>query len=134
MPAVDQLLQAIGRLFAMMKLDAPIVVLGACLNDLAVMSAGTIFVIGPVCKDEYHRVIAQYQIGLLMSPYRFGHYWLFNETGEAASLPRAYFDWTLGATPADSRDLAIDPRICDVKAARALANWWRSAVQPFGAT
>ena len=43
-------------------------------------------------------------------------------------LPKAYFDWSIGAVPAQRSDLAIDPRVCDAKAAAAVCAWLTETV------
>ena len=96
---VDRLLISIGRNFAAARSSAEIVVLGSCLDDLAVMAAGNVFVTGPMKVEEYDRAIARYGAGRILSPYRDRQFWMFDEGFEISQLPRAYFDWSFGVVP-----------------------------------
>ena len=107
---VDRLLISIGRNFAAARSSAEIVVLGSCLDDLAVMAAGNVFVTGPMKVEEYDRAIARYGVGRILSPYRDRQFWMFDEGFEISQLPRAYFDWSFGVVPRVGSHLALDPR------------------------
>jgi hypothetical protein len=126
-PQVDRLLQAIGRANARNPAGAAIVVIGACIDDLAAMAAGGVHVCGPTPPADYERLIAQYEVGFVFSPYRTGNFWLLDDLSSAVQLRRAYFDWSFGAMPPDSTDLAMDPRTCDARAAALLLAWWTEA-------
>ena len=121
--SVDNFLKTLGRSFAAAKSNTEIVVFGACLDDLAIMAAGSIFVTGAVSIEEYDRLLVQYCVGWLFSPYRTSHFWLFNQRLGTSHLPKAYFDWSFGTVAQSQQDLALDPRICDAKASRALMDW-----------
>ena len=123
-PAVDRLLQAIGRANARSPAEAPIIIIGACIDDLAVMAAGNLHVCGPTPPIDYERLIAQYEVGFVLSPYRTGGFWVFDDLPSPTRLPRAYFDWSFGAMPVKEFDLGIDPRTCDERAAALLLSWW----------
>jgi hypothetical protein len=114
---------ALGRALLRRGQAAGIVVLGECVDDLAVMGAGNVFVAGRVETEEYERLFAQYEISALMSPHRthfFGH---LDRASIDSGLPKAYFDWTCGKLETSPGDLALDQRLCDARAAAALADW-----------
>jgi GT2 family glycosyltransferase len=119
--AVDALLKRLGREIRRAGIGADVVVFGACLNDDAVMSSSAVFVVGPVRPAEYPEMIAAYEIGFVVSPYRNSHFWVFGD--QLRGLPKAYFDWSFGMAERSESDLAMDPRICDVKAARQMISW-----------
>jgi hypothetical protein len=124
--AVDRLVLRLGRLFALRGIEIPIVVLGRCLDDLALMAVGDVFVTGPAQTDEYERLVAQYQIGALALPYRTAFFGVLDRLAQATATPKAYFDWSFGSLAAEADDLSLDPRICDEKAAASLAIWVRA--------
>ena len=108
--SVDNFLKTLGRSFAAAKSNTEIVVFGACLDDLAIMAAGSIFVTGAVSIEEYDRLLVQYCVGWLLSPYRTSHFWLFNQRLGTSHLPKAYFDWSFGTVAQSQQDLALDPK------------------------
>ena len=109
-----------------------IVVLGQCLNDLAAMGAGNVFVAGKVEPDEYERLFRQYEICALMSPYRSCFFGRLDQLSLLSGLPKAYFDWTFGKLPLDRGDLSLDPRLCDAKAATHVVAWLQAGRQGSG--
>jgi O-antigen biosynthesis protein len=124
---IDRQIAKICRLFTKWRLATKIVVLGRCVNDLALMGTGNVFVAGEVQSEEYLRLIAQYEVRAIMSPYRTCFFGLLDQVAEEAALPKGYFDWSFGALEVDDGDLSLDPRICDERAALAVADWLRTA-------
>ena len=120
----ERIVVAFGR--ALRRLDelARIVVFGACVNDLAVMRTGNIFVAGPVEIDEYDRLLRQYEISALMSPYRGRLFGWTDRLSSAFAMPKACFDYSFGKLTLEDGDLALDPRLCDAKAASRAAQWF----------
>ena len=104
-----------------------IVVFGECVNDLAVMSPGNVFVAGKVETEEYERLFRQYEVSALMSPYRTRFFGRLDLLSHFSGLPKAYFDWTFGKMAIADGDLALDPRLCDAKAAALVAGWLQAA-------
>jgi hypothetical protein len=121
--AVDTLVRRLGRDIRRAGLHADVIVFGACLDDEAAMSSGVVFVTGSAQPVEYPEMIATYEVGLLLCPYRKSHFWVFNE--KLRDLPKAYFDWSFGVAERREGDLAMDPRICDAKAAQQVISWMR---------
>ena len=113
----------IERLLDEKRIDVSVVVLGRCLNDLSLMSKGRIFVTGLIADDEYARVLRQYRITHLFSPYRTRHFGLVDRLSAAFGLPKGYFDWSFGALDREAGDLALDPRVCFESAARQVGAW-----------
>ena len=64
-------------------------------------------------------------VGAVLAPDRWSGFGDMER--HAAGLPRAFFDWSGGEFEQSEDDLALDPRICDRKAARLIVNWWRAA-------
>jgi GT2 family glycosyltransferase len=123
--AVDRLVAGLARLLAASGIDAAIVVLGRCVDDLGLMATGNVFVTGPAAAGEHARLVAQYRIGALASLYRSAFFGEVDRLARASGLPKAYFDWSFGALPVEADDLTLDPRICDEKAASSIAFWLR---------
>jgi hypothetical protein len=120
---IDSQITKISRRLVQDERDTKIVVLGRCVDDLTTMAAGNVFVAGEVDLDEYARLIAQYRISALMSPYRTCFFGLLDNIANETGLPKAYFDWSFAALETDDGDLALDPRVCDEGAAWAIADW-----------
>ena len=120
---VDRLVMSLSRRLIVSKIDTTLVVLGRCIDDIALMAAGNVFVAGTVEFEDYARAIDQYEIGRLFSPYRTSHFWLLDALANAAQLPKAYFDWSYGSFVNETGDLALDPRACDERAALQIAAW-----------
>ncbi len=123
---VDQLVVTLGRKFAQWRMPTEIIVFGRCVDDLAAMASGNVFVTGDVEEEEYGRLFEQYGIAALILPYRTCFFGLLDRIAERAELPKAYFDWSFGSLGVSTGDLSMDPRICDVKAAHAIADWRRA--------
>ncbi len=87
------------------------------------MGPGNVFVAGKVENEEYERLLRQYEVSALMSPYRTRFFGVLDRLSLAAGLPKVYFDWSFGKLPPGEGDLALDPRICDAKAAASVASW-----------
>ena len=66
----DRLIVSLGRALLRRGAATSIVVLGQCLDDLAVMACGNVFVAGKIETEEYERLLRQYEVSALMSPYR----------------------------------------------------------------
>lgn len=126
-PLADRFTVALGRALRRLNSEAKIVVLGACVNDLAVMKSRNVFVAGAVKSDEYERLLRQYEISALMSPYRTRFFGPTDRLARAFALPMAYFDYSFGKTAPGAGDLALDPRLCDAKAASLVAQWLTAA-------
>ncbi len=119
----DRMVVALGR--ALQKIDDParVVVFGACVDDLAVMRSGDVFVSGPVEQDEIERLLRQYDVAALVSPYRTRLFDRIDRMSRAFALPKACFDFSFGKLALENGDLALDPRLCDAKAASRIAQW-----------
>lgn len=121
--AADRLLTRLGRLLARAPIPTKIVVIGGCVDDLALMAVGDVFVTGPAEPREYERLAAQYGVGPLFLPDRTAFFGLLDAVALARGAPKAYFDWSFGAMATRPGDLSIDPRICDEKACETIAFW-----------
>lgn len=119
----DRLIIGLGRALLRRGDTTRIVVLGECLDDLAAMGPGNVFVAGKVETDEYDRLLSQYEISALMSPYRTRFFGRIDRLSLDSGLPKACFDWTFGKLDFPSGDLALDPRLCDAKASARIADW-----------
>ena len=122
-PETIRQILALERLFDQECIHASIIVLGQCLNELGIMSGRRIFVTSIIQEDEYRRVLRQYRITHLLSPYRTRHFGLVDRLSAASGLPKGYFDWSFGAMDRQAGDLALDPRICFEKAALEIGAW-----------
>ncbi len=120
----DRLVVALGRALRRIDDSARIVVFGGCVDDLAVMRAGDIFVAGPVEQDGIERLLRQYDVSALMSPYRARLFDRIDRISRAFALPKACFDFSFGKLALEDGDLALDPRLCDAKAASRVAQWY----------
>jgi hypothetical protein len=115
---------ALGRALAKRDATARIVALGSCVDDFAVMAAGNVFVAGAVETGEYERLLRQYEVSALMAPYRTRLFGWADRLSRRFALPQAFFDLSMGELPRDAGDLALDPRLCDAKAAARIADWF----------
>lgn len=114
---------ALERWFDQHCTQASIVVLGRCLNEFSIMSGYRIFVTSVIEEDEYERVLRQYRITHLLSPYRTRHFGLVDRLSASFGLPKGYFDWSFGALDRQLGDLTLDPRICFERAALEIGAW-----------
>ena len=122
-PETDRQVLALERLFERQRINASIVVLGQCQQDLGVMESGRVFVTGVIADDEYARVLRQYRISKLFSPYRTRHFGLIDRLSADFDLRKGYFDWSFGTLDRDPGDLTLDPRICFELAALEIGVW-----------
>ncbi len=105
-----------------------LVLLGGGLDDRRLMSTGNVFVSGPVGNEDYEEALLHYGAARLFAPQRWSGYGLIARLAETTMLPKAYFDWSIDALPAMAGDLSIDPRVCDAKAAQAVAGWLGASI------
>ena len=118
-PAIDRLLLRLARRLA--AGEAGLVVIGATLDDEALIATGAAFVTGAAAARDYAEIARDYGVEALIAPDRGGGY---GEMEAAApGLPKAYFDWSFGAFAVEAGDLSLDPRICDDKAANLIVAW-----------
>jgi GT2 family glycosyltransferase len=122
-PLVDRLIIALGRALRLRGVDVQVVVLGGCADDLAVMASGNVFVAGPVATEEYEPLLRQYGAMALMSPSRTRFFGTVDRLARRFGLPQAGFDYSMGRLTRSEGDLALDPRLCDAKAASLAADW-----------
>jgi len=120
---INRQILALERAFDQQCIQASIIVLGRSLDELGIMSGRRIFVASVIQGDEYRRVLRQYRITHLFSPYRTRHFGLVDRLSAASLLPKGYFDWSFGALDRQVGDLALDPRICFEKAALEIGAW-----------
>lgn len=123
-PLADRLVVALGRALLQRNEAARIVVLGSCVNDLVVMGPGNVFVAGAVESGEYVRLLRQYEVSVLMSPYRTRFFGWVDRLSRSFALPQAFFDFSFGKLAVAEPDLALDPRLCDAKSAALVADWF----------
>ena len=121
--ASQRLLLRLARLPAFRSLDIEIIVIGRCLDDLETMACGSVFVTGPAVPEEYEALVERYGIGPLASLDRSTFYGPLDRLSRRTGARQAYFDASFGALALEAGDLALDPRLCDAKAAAALAHW-----------
>ncbi len=111
---------------ALRLLNANIFLFGATSLDERLIGRG-VFVCGKFALSERGAVLRQYQLDRLVSPYRSGFLWHLDAFRASTRIPAAYF----GAPPASKllgqTDLAIDPRVCDRRAAALFSNWLQGA-------
>ena len=87
----------------------------------------------PRAPRPYHqpgspdRPLQRYEIGKLAVLDRTGVFDLVDRLSAATGAPKAYFNSALGVIEPGDGDLALDPRICDAKAAAAIASWLQTA-------
>ena len=111
-----------------------LIVFGRCLDDLASMTVGNVFVAGTIDEKESPTVLSLYGVGKLFSPYRTQGFGRLDALSRLAGAPKAYFDWSFGALTRETNDLALDPRVCNESAARAVARWLLDEALPEEAT
>jgi hypothetical protein len=121
--AVDRLLLRIARRLAAANAPASLVVFGACLDDAALMATTKAFVTGPAGGAEYLEMAQDYAVDAWLAPERGGGFGDLDALARRLAAPKAYFDWSFGALPADAGDLSLDPRICEDKAAALIVAW-----------
>ena len=127
---IDRQIISVCRRLVQDDTKTKIVVLGRCVNDLAVMATGNVFVTGEIKPHEYPRLVIQYRLSALMSPYRTCFFGLLDKVAHESVLPKAYFDWSFAALEIDDEDLALDPRVCDESAASSIADWLKAISRP----
>ena len=122
----DRLLVRLSRKLPRRGDGFRMVVLGNCLNEEDILAAGFTVVIRPGDPDEYLRLAQLFRVGRLALLDRTCLFGPLDRLARQIGAPKAYFDWSFGALEASPRDLAMDPRVCDEKAASAVAFWVNS--------
>jgi hypothetical protein len=119
----DRLLVRLSRKLAHRRTSLNIVVLGSCLNEADVAGAGSVIIVGPGEDDDYERLARLCRVGRFALFDRRSLFGPLDRLARRMGAPKAYFDWSFGALPAEPGDLVMDPRVCDEKAAAAVAFW-----------
>jgi GT2 family glycosyltransferase len=102
------------------------VVLGVCFNEADVLAAGSAVVVRPSDPDDCVRLAQLYGVGRVALFDRTTLFGPLERLARQIGAPKAFFDWSFGALETSSADLAMDPRVCDEKAASAVAFWLNS--------
>lgn len=103
-----------------------IILFGAAFAPLELMKNGALFVAGAIDDDEWPRLLRQYRISALASPFRGALFGPIDALSRRFGLPMAFFDYSFGAASLDAKHLALDPRLCDAKAAARVKAWFHS--------
>ena len=98
-------------------------VIGRSLDDGRLMSNHNLFVTGAVGESELGDVLVHYGVSVLLAPDRWRGFGPVEHWASRLDCCKAYFDWSLGGMPARPGDLALDPRLCDQKAAHLAVDW-----------
>jgi hypothetical protein len=124
-PSVEsvRLLVRLSRKLARRGDCVRIVVLGPCINEDDVLGAGSAVVVGRAEPEDWARLARLYGVGRLALFDRTGLFGPLDRLARQIGAPKAYFDWSFGAMETEPADLVIDPRVCDEKAASAVAFW-----------
>jgi hypothetical protein len=133
----DALIVDLARALRRRGDPALLVVFGRCLDDLAVMAPGNVFVTGAMEQEDIATRIGLYEITEIMSCSRTRFGARLDALASTHGLARASFDWSSGALAFDRADLALDPRLCDRKTAELVADWLgqrRRTAQPAAGT
>jgi GT2 family glycosyltransferase len=103
----------IGGIAAALRLSNPvaaITVVGATLDDVALMRIGNVFVTGAIDPADFNGAVKSYGLqALYLAATRpiFGH--PTTEVALACGLPIAFFDWSGGRLKPRNGDLVLDP-------------------------
>jgi GT2 family glycosyltransferase len=119
----DSLIVTLAHVLRRRGDPAQIVVFGVCLDDFAVMAPGNVLVSGPAPDAELAALVRAYGVTELMACSRTRFLGRLDALATACGLARAAFDWSSGLLAFDAADLALDPRLCDRKAAERVADW-----------
>ena len=119
----DALIVALARALRRRGDATRLVVFGHCLDDHAAMAPGNVFVAGAVEPEQIASLLGPYAITDLMCCSRTRFFGRLDALAAASGLARAGFDWSSGAVRFAAGDLALDPRLCDRKAAELTADW-----------
>lgn len=119
----ERFLAALASAALRAELGWAFVLIGRSLDDRRLMSTGNLFVAGAVAPADCPEVLVHYGAAALFAPQRWSGYGLLARLAEELEMPKAYFDWSIGAVPAHYPDLSIDPRVCNPKAAGAVCEW-----------
>ncbi|MEO8883626.1 MAG: glycosyltransferase [Devosia sp.] len=104
------IIRHIAHLMRRGGLQASILVAGATLDDLRLMSHENVFVTGKIEPAELGGVLQAHNVRWMLTGFDqplFGH--PLTELVRAADIPVAYLDWSTGATRPRPGDLAIRP-------------------------
>ena len=105
-----------------------ILVAGSTIDDERLMSHPNVFVTGPVDLPELNRVLAPHDVRWMLTGFDqalFGHPVINAVRG--SSLPVAFLDWSFGALPGRSGDLAISPETPRNRLTGQLVSWMEDA-------
>ena len=118
------LISAIARYFRLHRPEFTLFILGATVDDLAIMQIGNSYVAGVVPPEDLPHVSQSYDVDAhFLSTTRplFGH--PATEFALTASVPVAYLDWSRGRLEPDRYDLALDPANSFDQHAHRLSEW-----------
>jgi hypothetical protein len=98
------------RVLSRVRPDVPITIIGATLDDIALMRNTSAFVTGAVAPDEFEQLVAALGVTcLFISTVRPLFFHPILSIVSSLSIPIAYFDWSMGCDKVRKNDLAIHP-------------------------
>lgn len=113
---------------AMRRSRISIVIAGATLHDLQLMSLENIFVTGAIQPAELGRALQSYDVRWMLTDFDrplFGHPLI--EAVRASRTPVAYVDWSSGAGQLRPGDLAMAPEASAAQMAAVVRTWIEGA-------
>jgi GT2 family glycosyltransferase len=118
------LMREIARQLDALRPNVSMTVIGAALDDIALMNGSSVFVTGAVEPHEFQRLVEILGVEqLLICAVRpiFGHPIL--SAAFSIGCPIAYFDWSPAQSTSKSKDLMISPRSSLAGIVSALDRW-----------
>ena len=100
-----------------------IVVLGSSLAEESLLATDTAWVTGLAEPEDFVRLCEQYGVDRVAVFDRGGLFGPLDKAARELGLRKAYFDYSFGGLSPEDGDLAMDPRLCDDKAAALVAFW-----------
>ena len=108
----QSLMSEIAHGLSRLRPDVSITVIGAALDDKALMRSCNVFVTGAINTDEFDYVVDALGLGVLFvstTQPLFGHPIL--SVAFSSPRPKAYFDWSAGRIKPKKNDLSLNPQL-----------------------
>jgi GT2 family glycosyltransferase len=112
------------------KPDYRIIVFGETLNDIPLMSNWKTFITGPLSYKDLQTIQYFSLCHAIVLPYRDQLYHVFDALSETNSIPRAYFNWSMGQFEAREGNLPLDPSLTWDEVASCVDQWLNAKAAP----
>lgn len=121
---VTNLVLALSRQLRAQRTGDRLCVIGATLDDLAVMAGGNVFVTGAASPADLDALASIHRPAAMVLPYRASAFHALEVARDVLVGAWAYYDWSCGGHACEDGDLALPPDLDTGASAETILHWF----------